>query len=300
MQVRSIGFIGLGVMGTGMCANLVAKAGVPVWGFDRSPAAIARQTGENFRAAASIAEVAANADIVFLCLPAVAHVTEVLTGPDGLFANPGRTRVVVDMSTSAVGQTRLLAAEAGRHGLAYLDAPVARLREAARLGTLSIMVGGPADALEQARPFLACMGTDITHCGPVGCGQVVKILNNMTVFMTAHTLAEALLIGTRAGVDGDLLFATMALGSADSFVLRNQGIKHLARDSFPENTFPTDYAIKDLSLALELARDTEVSATLAATTLALLERTRDAGFARQYYPIMIRIIEAESARASLS
>jgi 3-hydroxyisobutyrate dehydrogenase-like beta-hydroxyacid dehydrogenase len=295
--INAVGFVGLGVMGTGMCANLVAKSGLPVVGYDREPAALARQEGAGFTAVPSLAEAAARADALILSLPSVREVAQVLRGPDGVFARRGRVRYLIDMSTSAVRETRALAAEAQAAGITFLDAPVARLREAARLGTLSIMVGGPADAFAAVRPLLACMGTDITHCGEVGCGQVVKILNNMTVFVTAHALAEALAIGRRAGVDGAALLSTMALGSADSFVLRNQGLKHLARDHFPVNTFPTDYAIKDIDLALELARDGEIDAQLAATTRALLARTRDAGFAREYYPIMLKLIEAGTPRA---
>lgn len=292
---NTIGFIGLGVMGGPMCANVVAKSALPVWGLDRDPAAAAAINAPGFHAAADLTALAAESDIVFLSLPSIVQVEEVCRA---IFAAPGRIRTIVDMSTSAVRQTREVAAEAGSHGIVYLDAPVARLRQAARDGTLSIMVGGPRDAFDAVRPVLACMGSDITYCGGVGCGQVVKILNNMTVFMTVHTLAEALTIGRRAGVDGDLLLQTMSLGSSDSFALRNVGLKHLAKDFFPLSTFPTDYAIKDISLALELARDGEVAATLADTTRALLERTRDAGFAKEYYPIMIRLIEAETPRAA--
>ncbi|MFN0160080.1 MAG: NAD(P)-dependent oxidoreductase [Burkholderiales bacterium] len=297
-SIASIGFVGLGVMGTGMCANLVAKSGLPVVGFDRDPTSFARQSGANFAAAGSLGDIAARVDVVFMCLPSVRQVAEVMRGPGGILANRGRVRMLVDMSTSAVRETRALAAEADAAGITYLDAPVARLREAARLGTLSIMVGGPRDAFETVRPLLACMGTDITHCGAVGAGQVVKILNNMVVFVTAHALAEALAIGRRAGVDGALLFNTMALGSSDSFVLRNQGIKNMVNDDFPQSAFPTDYALKDIDLALELAQDGSIDAQLTATTRAMLARTRDAGYAKNYYPIMLKLIEAGTPRAA--
>ena len=103
------------------------------------------------------------------------------------------------------------------------------------------------------QPHLAHMG-EATHCGEVACGQVVKALNNMVVFMTANALAEAITIGRRAGMDAKLLFETMSKGSSDSAVLRTGGLKHLVPDYFPEDAFPTDYALKDISLALELAR----------------------------------------------
>ena len=290
--VSSLGFVGLGVMGAPMCNNLAAKSGLAVAGFDNVPEAIARMQGAAFHPCQSLAQVADNADVVFLSLPAVKQVAEVCRGPGGLFAHKGRVKIVVDMSTSAVKETRELAGEAAQHGITWLDAPVARLREAARLGTLSIMVGGPKGAYDTVLPYLQCMGSDITHCGDVGAGQTVKILNNMIVFMTAHALSEALLIGREAGVDPKLLFETMALGSSDSFVLRNIGLKALVPGIFPLLAFPTEYAIKDISLALELARDGGVVAEQATRTHALLEKTRDAGYAKEYYPVMIKLLEA--------
>ena len=294
--INSLGFIGLGVMGAPMCTNLANKSGLPVVGFDHQAEALTRVQSAAFHPGTSVADVAAHAEVIFLSLPAVAQVIEVCRGPEGLFARAGRPgsrlKVLVDMSTSAVKETRELATEAAQHGIIYLDAPVARLREAARLGTLSIMVGGPTEAYDSVLPYLKCMGSDITHCGDVGAGQTVKILNNMIVFMTAHALCEALLIGREAGVDPKLLFETMALGSSDSFVLRNQGLKALVPGHFPLQAFPTEYAIKDIKLALELARDGGVVAEQASRTHALLEKTRDAGYVKEYYPVMFKLLEA--------
>ena len=294
--IASLGFVGLGVMGAPMCTNLANKSGLPVCGFDNLPAALTRVQSASFTACSAIAEVADRADVIFLSLPAVAQVSQVCRGPGGLFGHPGRVKMLVDMSTSAVKETRELATEAARHGIVYLDAPVARLREAARLGTLSIMAGGPQTAYDTVLPYLQCMGSDITRCGEVGAGQTVKILNNMIVFMTVHALSEAMLIGREAGVDPKLLFETMALGSSDSFVLRNQGLKALVPGNFPPLTFPTEYAIKDIKLALELARDGGVVAQQAERTHALLEQTRDAGYAKDYYPVMFKLLEAMIAK----
>src|SRR6266446_5148221 len=166
-----------------------------------------------------------------------------------------------------------------------------RHRPAARDGTLSIMVSASAAALAAIRPFLACMGSEITHCGDVGSGQVVKILNNMVLFMTVNALAEALVIARSAGVDGKLLFDVMAKGSADSFAVRNQGKNALEPGVFPEDAFATDYALKDIRLALELAADGGVAVEAATLTCDLLARTSEAGFGRNYYPVMIKLIE---------
>lgn len=292
-SAKTLGFIGLGVMGEPMCANLIRKSKLPVYGTDTRAEPRDRLAAEGLKPCNSIAEVAANADIIFLSLPSIAEVTEVCLGAGGIAAAGGRVHTIVDMSTSAVKQTRELAAQLREKGLSFIDAPVARMRQAAKDGTLSIMVGGNDDEFKLVQPFLSCMGSDITHCGGTGSGQVVKILNNMVVFMTVHALAEALAIGRRAGVDGALLFDVMSMGSADSFALRTPGQKSLVPGSFPENTFPTDYAIKDIKLALELARQGGIDADAATLTANLLEKTSRAGFSRNYYPAFINLIEGK-------
>jgi 3-hydroxyisobutyrate dehydrogenase-like beta-hydroxyacid dehydrogenase len=288
--IETLGFIGLGVMGASMCANLAAKSGRPVFGFDLRGEPVQRLARQGVQPCASIAEVARAADTVFLSLPSGVEVEDVCCGKDGLVAAEGRTRTVVDMSTSPVKLMGELAARLEPQGITFIDAPVAGMRQRARDGTLSIMVGGPHAVFAAVMPYLACMGT-ATHCGDVGCGQTVKILNNMVVFMTVNALAEAITIGRRAGLDAGLLFETMAKGSADSAALRTPGLKHLVPDDFPEDAFPTDYAVKDIRLALELAKETGVNAEAARHTCALLEATSRAGYGKNYYPAMVKLIE---------
>lgn len=205
-------------------------------------------------------------------------------------------RIVVDTSTSPVALTREIAARCKARGIAFADAPVARTREAARKGQLSIMVGADDEVFATIAPFLGLMGSDVTHCGPVGCGQVVKILNNMVLFQTVVALAEALTIGRRAGVDGTVLFETLAKGSADSFALRNHGMKALLPGDFPDSAFPTDYALKDIGYALELAGQTEVAARGAALARDILRETTAAGLGRVYFPALLKVVEGLTAR----
>ena len=297
-NVTALGFFGLGVMGAPMCANLARKSGLPVYGNDRVAQALDRVTEPAFHACATPAEVTAHAQVVFLSLPSIKEVEELCTGPGGLLENPGRLQAIVDMSTSSVERTRALAKRMREAGIEYLDAPVARLREAARLGTLSIMVGGSAVNFETVKPWLSTMGSDVTLCGDVGAGQVVKVLNNMVVFMNVQALAEALAIGRHAGVDGEMLFRVMSMGSSDSFMLRNAGMKNLVPGHFPEQTFPTTYALKDLSLALELADEHGLAALGPRLTKTVLERSRDSGNALAYYPAMLRVIDPDEASGS--
>jgi 3-hydroxyisobutyrate dehydrogenase-like beta-hydroxyacid dehydrogenase len=283
--IKTLGFIGLGVMGEPMCLNLVTKTKLPVHGIDLRREPVERLGAKGLKACASVADVANAADCVFLSLHSPKAVEEVCGSLTG-----ARTQTIVDMSTTPVRLTRELHARLAKHGITLVDAPVAGMRARAHAGTLSIMVGGTPEAFAAVAPHLSRMG-EATHCGDVGCGQIVKALNNMVVFMTANALAEAITIGRRAGMDAKLLFETMSKGSSDSAVLRTGGLRHLVPDYFPEDAFPTDYALKDISLALELARDVGVNAPAAQHTRDLLEATSRAGYGRNYYPAMVKLIE---------
>ncbi|MBI3435562.1 MAG: NAD(P)-dependent oxidoreductase [Proteobacteria bacterium] len=295
--IETLGFIGLGVMGERMCANLIARSARPVYGHDTRREPRDRLARKGLRSCASIGEVAAAADAVFLSLPSGVEVEAVCLGPGGLAPANGRVHTVIDMSTSPVRLMRDIAPRLARRAIAFADAPVSGMRQRASDGTLSVMVGAEAALFAAIRPLLACMGATVTHCGAVGCGQMVKALNNMVVFMNVNALAEAITIGRRAGLDAQLLLETMAKGSSDSAALRTPGLKHMVPGHFPEDAFPTDYALKDMRIALELARDTGVVASAARHTCALLEATSRAGYGRNYYPAMVKLIESEQDRA---
>src|SRR5262249_41512056 len=162
-------------------------------------------------------------------------------------------QIFVDLGTSPVKLTRKLAADFAKRGVRYLDAPVARTRQAAEAGTLSVMIGGESATLEAVRPVIACFAEEITYCGHVRSRQVAKILNNMVLFETVAALSEAHAIAVKSGVDPKLLFETLAKGSADSFALRNHGMKAIIPQAFPPRAFSVEYAKKDLAYALELA-----------------------------------------------
>ena len=287
----TLGFVGLGVMGSRMCANLVRRSGVPVVVYDAVPAAVEQAAEAGAQARDGVAAVAADADVVFLSLPSIAQVETVA---QEILAAPRRPAVVVDMSTSDVIRTRELAQLLAKEGVVLVDAPVARQRQAAEAGTLLITVGADEETFARLHPLLSCMGSDVVHAGGVGTGQVLKIMNNMVLFINMNALAEALAIGRAAGVQPETLFSTLKLGSADSFALRNTASATMLVDEFPAKAFPTDYAIKDLALALQLATDSEVPAGAARQTMELLQRTHDAGLGDAYYPVMIKVIEGRA------
>ena len=288
-----LGFVGLGVMGEPMCKNLAAKSGARVVAFDARPAPLDALAAHGVERADSVADVAARADLVFVCLPGEPQVRAVCLGADGLIGRFDAGRTLVDMSTVPVALARELDTAARARGVTFADAPVARTAQAAVDGTLSIMVGAEPALFERLRPYLACMGSEITHCGPVGAGAAVKLMNNMVVAQTVVALAEALAVARASGaVDPEVLFQTLTKGSADSFVLRNHGMKSLLPDHHPtRGAFPTSYIIKDLSYAIALAESAGLDLTQAATTRRLMERTAEAGYRDSYYTAVIRTIQ---------
>jgi 3-hydroxyisobutyrate dehydrogenase-like beta-hydroxyacid dehydrogenase len=297
---HSLGFIGLGVMGGPMCRNLARKSGATVLAFDERPEALAALRQEGIEAAASAGEVADRAQTIFLCLPGEPQVREVCLGGkgvDGLIGRVVRGHTIVDMSTCPVALAQELGRSFRAREVDFADAPIARTAQAARDGTLSIMVGGEATVFEQLVPYLRCMGSEVTHCGPVGAGQAVKLMNNMVVAQTVVALAEALAVARASGVvEPRVLFETLTKGSADSFVLRNHGMKSLLPDIHPtEGAFPTRYILKDLSYAIELAESCGLALEQAATTRRLLDRTAALGWRDAYYTAVIRAIEQPRA-----
>ncbi|HYG41290.1 MAG TPA: NAD(P)-dependent oxidoreductase [Bordetella sp.] len=292
---KHAGFIGMGVMGEPICRNLAKKSGLPVLGYDSNPAPLQRLAAHGVATAASIAEVARHSDVVFLSLPSGEVVAEVARAPHGLLAHARPGQLIVDTSTSPVDTTRDLAAEFAAKGAAFIDAPVARTRAAAEAGTLSVMVGGDAAVYARVQALIATFASEITHCGPVGSGQVVKILNNMVLFETVTALSEARAIARRSGVDPQVLLETFTRGSADSFALRNHGLKAILPGEFPEKAFPVEYARKDLRYALALAEQTGVDAPGARNVDLWFAAAIEQGHGNRYFPVISRIIDADSA-----
>jgi 3-hydroxyisobutyrate dehydrogenase len=286
---KTIGFIGLGVMGEPICRNLVKKSGARVIAFDLSPEPLARLHEEGADVAGSVATLVEVSEIVFLCLPSAKHVRSVFEG-DGVLKNIRSGQVVVDLGTSSVSQTRDFARQLQAKGASWADAPIARTRQAAQDGTLSVMVGGAPALYASIEPLIRCFATDVTHCGDVGAGQVTKILNNMVLFETVNALAEAVAVARRNGVDPKLLLDTLSKGSADSFALRNHGIKAIVPGVFPERAFSTEYALKDLTYALELAGDAGIQIRGAELTARILQEAIDAGSGEAYFPVIAKHI----------
>ena len=281
----SIGFIGVGTMGEPMCRNLAKKSGVPVLAADRDVAPLERLAADGVKTA-SVEEIATSCRTIFLSLPGGREVEEICLGEAGLVSRAKLGWTIVDLSTAPPKLARRLYAEFEGKAAAFADAPVARTRQAAIDGTLSIMVGATPQTFSRIEPLLRHMASEVTHCGEAGAGQTVKIMNNMILFQTVVALAEGLSIARANGVDGKVLFETLTKGSADSFALRNHGMKAMLPGVFPERAFSTD-----LSYAIGMAEESGVPALGADVAREVMERAIELGHGEAYWPVLIKAIE---------
>ncbi|GGO53588.1 3-hydroxyisobutyrate dehydrogenase [Roseovarius pacificus] len=286
----TIGFIGLGVMGGPMCRNIAVKHPGRVLCFDLSEDAVAALSDTKAERMDSVEALAKEADIICLSLPGGPQVQKV-AGMIGPVAGAGK--ILVDLSTTTVSSARETADMLEPHGVDFIDAPVARTREAAQQGKLSIMVGGKPARYERVRPVLHYMASDVTHCGDVGAGQVLKLVNNMLVFANTVALAEMIVLGERAGVEADTLLDAVSKGSGDSFVLRNHGKKAMAPREFPEKSFPAEYVLKDISYVFDLADQTGTYIPAAEQARAYYQAAVEKGFGGKYFPSVIQLIDAD-------
>ncbi|HWQ31853.1 MAG TPA: NAD(P)-dependent oxidoreductase [Blastocatellia bacterium] len=252
------GLIGLGIMGAPMARNLV-RAGFPLTVATRTPGKaeqfVAEVKSENpsaqVRAVTSAAEVAAASEVIVTMVTDSPDVIAVARGEQGIFASAKPGTVIIDMSTISPQVTRELAAEAASRGLHWLDAPVSGGQKGAIEGTLTIMVGGEAAALERVRPALEAMGKRITHFGPAGSGQAAKLCNQIVVAVNLLAVCEGLVFGAKAGLDLSTLHQALTGGAANSWALEVLGKKMIERDFAP--AFMVRLQQKDLRLVLDAA-----------------------------------------------
>ncbi len=285
-----IGFIGLGVMGEAICRNLGRKASEDVLGFDLDPAPLTRLKDEGVDAAGSVREIAERCNVVFLSLPGVSEVKNVCAGQSSLMLHMRSGSYVVDLSTTTVALARELNSRFAARGIHFADAPVARTRQAAAEGTLSVMVGSTEHVFQRLQPVLAHIGTEITHCGAPGAGQAMKLINNMVLFQNVVAIAEALCLARKAGLSATRVFDALSKGSADSFALRNHGMKAMLPDNFPELAYSVDYALKDMGYLLEFAAQARAELTGAKNALAALERAAAGGNGKKYFPVLAKTV----------
>ena len=285
-QIKNIGFIGLGVMGSPMCKNLLKNKQwhIIVHDLDNSKE---KELGKNGATiATNLNELFNLADMIITCLPGGDFVKDIYLGEKQITSEIKPNKFIIDMSTSQPDLMIELNKLITKKGSFFADAPIARTRQAARDGTLAIMVGSTKEVYKRIFPILEYMGKDIMHCGDVGTGQMTKILNNMILFETVVALSEAANIADKYNMSVKDLFQNISKCSGDSFALRNHGIKSIAQNHFPSPAFSSEYALKDLSYAINLGKIHNLNLPGANSAKKLLEKSIKNGDKDLYFPVI--------------
>jgi len=285
-EIKNIGFIGLGVMGSPMCKNLLKnkKWHIIVHDLDNSKEKELEKNGASI--AKNLSELFNLADMVITCLPGGDFVKDIYLGKEKIVSEIKPNKFIIDMSTSQPDLMIELNKLITKKGSFFADAPIARTRQAARDGTLAIMVGSTKEVYKRIFPILEYMGKDIMHCGDVGTGQITKILNNMILFQTVVALSEAANIAEKYNMSVEDLFENITKCSGDSFALRNHGLKSIAQNHFPSPAFSSEYALKDLSYAINLGKTHNLNLPGANTAKMLLEKSIKNGDKDLYFPVI--------------
>jgi 3-hydroxyisobutyrate dehydrogenase-like beta-hydroxyacid dehydrogenase len=288
--VERLGFIGLGIMGSRMEANL-RRAGYELTVHNRTRERAERWADEHgATVAATPAEVGARSDIIITMVVDGPQVEAALLGPDGAAAHAAEGTLCIDMSTIAPAQTRRIGATLADRGIRLVDAPVTGSSPRAEDGTLTIMAGGTAEDFGRARPILGVMGRLVVHVGALGQGQTVKLINNAVAATNLSTLAQALIVGRAAGVDLEALVRIMGAGSGGSAMLEIKGRPLLEHDY--STLFKLEHMLKDVRLCLEEGQAAGVPFPAAAHTREVLTAGMGRGLGDADFTAMLEVLEA--------
>jgi 2-hydroxy-3-oxopropionate reductase len=288
VSMQTVGYIGLGLMGKSIARNIL-KAGFALVVYNRSQAAVAELVAEGARAAHSPAEVAAQVDVVFTNLPDSPDVELVALGPDGIIAGAHPGLIFVDNSTIQPAVARSIAARLAEAGVLALDAPVSGGDIGARNGTLAIMVGGPAEALEQVRPIFQAMGKTITHVGDAGAGQIAKAANQIMVAAQMVAMGELLIFAQKAGADPRKVVEAIKAGAAQCWTLDVKPPRLFSGNRTPG--FKARMQAKDMNIVLETARQYDIPLPSAALDAQLFNEMVQSGLGDLDNSAVLNLIE---------
>jgi len=284
-----VGFIGLGTMGRHMAKNLL-KAGFPLTFYARRDEVAREFVDAGAKRASSPAEVARAAEVIITIVTADAQVREVVGGPGGLVEGVSAGKLVVDMSTIGPATVREIGATLSTKGAKLLDAPVSGGPWGAEAGTLAIMAGGDAADFERAAPLFRAMGKHLFHCGALGAGQVVKLVNQMIGGGIMTLVAEGMVLAKKAGANMEQLVDVLSVSSANSALLEARGKKFLLADQFKPG-FMTELMRKDMSLAVALADQLKVPTPVAAGALQQFTAALNQGLAELDFSSVAKVYE---------
>ena len=290
---QKVAFLGLGIMGAPMAANL-ARGGIEVVAWNRT-AAKAEQLAsehESVTVAGSPEEAAAAAGAVITMVPDAPEVEEVLLGQDGAAEGLGKGGLAIDMSTISPTASRAIGQRLGERGIAFLDAPVTGSRPKAEDGTLTIMAGGAEEAFDRARPLFEAMGQLVLHMGPQGHGSMVKLINNTLAAVNAAALAEGICVARQAGLDLDKAMQVVASGSGNSAMRELKSGPMIEGDYDP--LFKLEHMLKDVRYFLAESREMGVQTGVAKTASTVYEQADSEGYGQSDFAAVIEAIATQS------
>ncbi|MCY4090459.1 MAG: NAD(P)-dependent oxidoreductase [Caldilineaceae bacterium] len=283
-----VGFVGLGIMGQGMARNLL-KAGYSVRVWNRTSSRMDPLIEAGAAAGASPADVAANCDIIAVCVSDTPDVEEVVLGKNGILSGVQAGALVIDFSTISPQATIDIAGKLSAKGVKMLDAPVSGGSEGAANGTLSIMIGGDEDQVERARGLFEAMGNTITHVGKQGAGQTVKLVNQILVVGNCLAMCEALIFAQAGGVDLERCLNAVTGGAAGSWMLANRGPQIIDRDWRPG--FTINLQQKDVRLIMQEADALGVPVLLSGQVFSLYRTLQQAGLGEEGNHALVKALE---------
>ena len=286
-----VGYIGLGLMGKSIAGNIL-KAGFPLIVHNRSRAAVNELVGEGATAADSPKEVASQVDIVFTNLPDTPDVEKVVLGENGIIEGAHDGLIYIDNSTIKPASARMIAEELSKRNVLALDAPVSGGDIGARNGTLTIMVGGDASALEKAMPVLKAMGKTITHVGDSGAGQVAKAANQIMVAAQMVAMGELLVFSKKAGVDPRKVVEAIKGGAAQCWTLDVKPPRLFDGNRNPG--FKAHMQLKDLKIILDTANEYEIPISSTIENTKLFQQMIDSGMGELDNSAVVGVIEKQA------
>lgn len=283
-----IGFIGLGIMGKPMSKNLL-RAGYHLVVYDINKEPVKELMSLGAEEGLSPKDVAEKTDVIITMLPDSPQVEEVILGDNGVLEGARRGSIIIDMSSIAPAVSREVAAKAEEKGIEFLDAPVSGGEPKAIDGTLSIMVGGKKEVLDRCYEILNKMGSSITLCGDVGSGNITKLANQVIVALNIAAMSEALVLGTKAGVDPEVIYRAVRGGLAGSTVLDAKAPMVLNRNFTPG--FKIDLHIKDLKNAIATAHEIGVPLPLTSQIMEILQALKVDGKGQMDHSAIVQFYE---------
>ena len=290
---KKVGFIGLGAMGFGMACNIV-KSGVPTTVYDIDEKKVRAVADRGAMASASIASLARNSDVVITILPDEGAVEKVYLGRSGLVEAVKNGSILIDMGTTSTGLLDKISKQVENKGIKLLGAPVSGGAIGAEEATLTIMVGGDRDAFDKCQGILQTMGKKVVYAGPLGSATVVKLVNNLLLFIKCAAIAEGFVLGVKAGVSTDVLYDLITSSSGTDWALETIFSRYAFRGKFTPPSFALAGVLKDLGLARKMAKELDVSTVLADLSYELFEKAVDAGKGEMDFSAILSLFEEQA------